>query len=112
VLHIAEPLAGVGSTIFEVNLASVLQLRLVDFIHVEAGIVLILFIESVAASVAHVVAVLGVHLAQLGSDAFSGDNTAAPGLESNDAINIPCKVVLIIQNQLPDKPKYLPAVLE
>jgi len=95
VLHVAEPLASVGGSILEVDLATVLKLALVDLIHVHSsGEVLVLVFQYIAASIRHVISVLGIHLTQLGSDSLTGHYSSAPRLEPHNHVDVPCKVVL------------------
>jgi hypothetical protein len=63
-LHISEPLASVGCSIFEVNFSSLIELSFINIIHVDIAhiIVLELFIYYLSITIAHVVLVLGVHL--------------------------------------------------
>jgi hypothetical protein len=61
--HISEPLSCVSCSILEMNLAPVLELCLIDIVHVHASasIIWILVVEAVAATVAHIVLMLRVH---------------------------------------------------
>jgi len=78
-----------------VDLPAVLKLRLVDVVHVHgAGVVRVRLVQGVAATVAHVVAVLGVHLAELGSDAFTCDHASTPCLQADDDVNVVAEVTL------------------
>jgi len=63
-LHISEPLASVGCSIFEVNFSSLIELSFINIIHVDIAhiIVLELFIYYLSITIAHVVLMLGVHL--------------------------------------------------
>jgi hypothetical protein len=49
-------------------------------------IVLELLVDDLPIAIAHVILVLGVHFAKLGSDALSSDNSSEPRLEPNDQI--------------------------
>ena len=107
VFHVAKPLTRVGGTVLEMNLASVFQLGLIDVIHVHgAGIVLVLLVKVVAASVAHVVAVLRVHLTELCTNAFTCDHPSTPCLQPYHNIDVLGEVTLY-QTSSSDPPKLL-----
>jgi len=94
-LHVSKPLTGIGGAVLEVDLAAVLELGLVDVVHVHgAGVVLVLLVQPVAAAVAHVVAVLRVHLAELRPDALARDHASTPRLQTHDHVDVLGEVAL------------------
>jgi hypothetical protein len=86
VLHVSEPLACIGGSIFEVNFSPLLKLGFINIVHIDAihVIVLKLLIDNLAVSIAHVVLVLRVHLTQLGSDPLTSDDSPKPCLEADN----------------------------
>ena len=84
VLQVAEPLAHVSRAIFEMNFWSLFELRLIYFPHVE------LLVELTVQHIvpAHVVVVLRVELAQLGSDSLARHHATSPCLQADYQVNV------------------------
>ena len=89
-LHVAEPLPSIRGSIFEVNFVSLFQLGLVDIIHVDIVIIVLVLIiyDDLPIAVAHVVLVLRVHVRELRSDPLSSNNSPRPCLQPNYQVNV------------------------
>lgn len=75
VLHVTQPLSGVSGTILEMDFSALLELRLIDVLHIEVRII---HREAVVGRC--VIMLVGVHLKQLRADPLSRDDAARPCL--------------------------------
>lgn len=74
-LHVSEPLSCVGCSILEVDFTALLQLGLINILHIEVRI-----IHREAVISRGVVVLMRVHLEKLSADSLSRDDTARPCL--------------------------------
>lgn len=84
VLHVSEPLARVGCSILEVDFTALLQLGLINILHIEVRI-----IHREAVIRRGVVMLMRVHLEQLGADPLTCDDSARPCLQPDYVVNVP-----------------------
>ena len=84
VLQITEPLAYVCCAIFKMYFWSLLQLRLINFLHVK--LIFELSIQHVVAT--HVVVVLRIQFTELSTYSLTCDHASGPRLQTNYELHI------------------------
>ncbi len=69
------------------NFSSLFQLGFIDVLHVFLELVVMVIHNNISVSIAKVILMLGIHIAELGSYSFSSNYSPHPSLQPNDDLD-------------------------